>query len=54
MRVGTRTDLGRKWTPSGVRPVGGQKIGYNYLYLYVSIKPFTGEICAMILPRLNK
>lgn len=54
MRVGTRTELGKKWTPSGVRPVGRQKIGYQYLYLYVSIKPFTGEMFAMFLPRLNK
>lgn len=54
MRVGTRTDLGRRWAPTGVRPVGRQTIGYKYLYLYVSIKPFTGEVFAMFLPRLNK
>ncbi len=54
MRVGTRTSLGRKWMPIGVRPLGKQKIGYEYLYLYVSIKPFTGELFAMFLPRLNK
>ncbi len=54
MRVGTRTALGRKWTPIGVRPLGKQKIGYEYLYLYVSLKPFTGEMFAMFLPRLNK
>lgn len=54
MRFGTRTELGRKWAPRGVRPAGGQKIGYQYLYLYVTVKPFTGEIFAMFLPRLNK
>ena len=54
MRVGTRTDLGRKWTPEGTRPVGKQKIGYEFSYLYVSIKPFTGEFFALLLPRLNK
>lgn len=54
MRLGTRTELGRKWTPLGVRPSGRQKIGYEYLYLYVSVKPFTGEMFAMFLPRLNK
>ncbi len=54
MRLGTRTELGRKWTPIGVRPCGQQKIGYEYLYLYVSLKPFTGELFAMFLPRLNK
>ncbi len=54
MRVGRRTALGKKWTPIGVRPLGKQKIGYEYLYLYVSLKPFTGEMFAMFLPRLNK
>lgn len=54
MRFGTRTCLGKKWTPFAVRPVGKQKIGYEYLYLYVSIKVFTGEIFAMFLPRLTK
>ncbi len=54
MRVGTRTQLGRKWSPIGHRPNGKQKIGYEYLYLYVSIKPFTGELCAMFLPRPDK
>lgn len=39
MRVGTRTELGRKWSPIGHRPNGKQKIGYEYLYLYVSLKP---------------
>jgi hypothetical protein len=54
MRVGTRTALGRKWAPFGVRPTGKQKIGYQYLYLYVSIKPYTGELFALFLPRLDK
>ncbi len=54
MRVGTRTELGKKYTPCGVRPSGRQHIGYEYLYLYVSIKPFTGEIFALFLPRLDK
>ena len=54
MRFGTRTALGKKWTPCGVRALGKQKIGYEYLYLYVSVKPFTGELFAMFLPRLDK
>ncbi len=54
MRVGTRTALGRKWTPMGVRPLGTQQIGYEYLYLYVSLKPYSGELFAMFLPRLDK
>ena len=54
MRVGTRTELGKKYAPCGVRPTGEQHIGYEYLYLYVCLKPFTGEIFALFLPRLDK
>jgi hypothetical protein len=54
MRFGTRTALGKKWMRMGKRAVGRQKIGYDYAYLYVSIKPFTGEVFALILPNLNK
>ena len=54
MRVGTRTALGRKWTPTGVRPLGRQQIGYEYVYLYVALKPYTGELLTMFLPRLDK
>ncbi len=45
---------GGKWSPIGHRPNGKQKIGYEYLYLYVSIKPFPGELLAMFLPRPDK
>ncbi len=34
--------------------MGKQKIGYEYLYLYVSVKVFTGEIFGCFLPRLDK
>ena len=54
MRFGTRTALGRRWMRLGKRAKGTQKIGYEYAYLYVSIKPFTGEVFALILPALNK
>jgi hypothetical protein len=40
--------------PPGERASGRQRIGYRYLYLYVAVKPFTGEMFAMFLPRLDK
>jgi transposase len=40
--------------PSGERPLGRRQIGYEYLYLYVSLKPLTGEVFALFLPRLDK
>ena len=53
MRVGTRTDLGRKWAPQGHRPQAMVKIGYEFTHLFVAIAPFTGKIFAMFLPSLN-
>jgi transposase len=29
------------------------KIGYEFSYLYLALKPYTGEIFAMILPYMN-
>jgi len=54
MRVGTRTDVGRRWSPAGVRPLGRRHIGYEYVYLYVSLRPFVGKVFARFLPRLDK
>ena len=54
MRVGTRTALKRKWTPTGHRPKGAVKIGYEFSHLFVAIAPFTGQVFAMFLPSLNK
>lgn len=53
MRAGTRTDLGRKWGPSGHRPVSPVKIGYESVYLYLALCPFTGTGFAAFLPKLN-
>ncbi len=50
MRFGTRTDLGRMWTPPAVRPPGAQRIGYEYGYLSVAINPLRGEIFLLLLP----
>jgi transposase len=53
MRFGTRTENKRKWTPSGHRPLAPMKIGYEFSYLYLAVKPCTGEVFAMILPYMN-
>ena len=29
------------------------KIGYEFSYLYLALKPYTGEVFAMILPYMN-
>lgn len=53
LRAGTRTELGRKWTPAGHRPVAPVKIGYESVYLYLTLCPFTGKGFAAFLPNLN-
>ena len=54
MRVGTRTELKRKWTPQGHRPKAPIHIGYEFIHLFVTIAPFSGKIFAMFLPRLDQ
>ena len=44
MRYGTRTELGKGWTASGVRPSGEQLIGSEYGYLSVALNPRSGEL----------
>lgn len=53
LRAGTRTELGRKWGPSGHRPVAPVKIGYESVYLYLTLCPFTAQGFAAFLPKLN-
>lgn len=53
MRFGIRTELGRKWTPKGVKLVGEQHIGYDYGYLSVALNPLTGEMKVLILPNMK-
>lgn len=54
MRVGTRTELGRKWGPQGHRPLAPVHIGYSFVHLFVALAPLTGQIFAMFLPALNQ
>ena len=51
--TGTRTELGRRWTASGIRPQGEQIIGYEYGYLSAALNPRTGELFALILPDMT-
>lgn len=53
LRAGTRTELGRKWTPMGHRPLAPVKIGYESVWLYLTLCPLTGQGFAAFLPRLD-
>ena len=37
----------------GYRPVAPVKIGYEFVYLYLTLCPFTGEGFAAFLPKLD-
>jgi transposase len=54
MRTGTRTELKKRWTPKGHRPVCKVKLGYQFCYLYAAIAPATGKLIALLLPDMTK
>ena len=54
MRNGTRTELKRRWTPKGHRPLCKVKIGYEFVYLYAALNPYNGHLIALLLPYMTK
>ena len=53
MRTGTRTELKRRWTPVGHRPVCRIKLGYEYTYIYAALAPASGHLIALLLPDMT-
>lgn len=53
LRTGTRTELGRKWSPAGHRPHSPIRIGYEFTYLYLALCPFGRRVYAAFLPALT-
>jgi transposase len=53
MRTGTRTELKRRWTPPGHRPVCRMKLGYEFSYLYAALAPVSGQLIALLLPDMT-
>ena len=53
MRTGTRTELKRRWTPCGHRPVCRIKLGYEYTYIYAALAPASGHLIALLLPDMT-
>lgn len=53
MRTGTRTELKRRWTPQGHRPVCRIKLGYEFSYLYAALAPLSGQLIALLLPDMT-
>jgi len=52
-RFGLITDVGRKWTIKGVKPVISYQQKYEYFYLYQSTDIKTGEDFSMFMSHLD-
>ncbi|MBD0299924.1 MAG: transposase, partial [Nitrososphaera sp.] len=53
MRTGTRTELKRRWTPVGHRPLCKVKLGYEFTYIYAALAPVRGHLIALLLPDMT-
>ena len=52
-RLGLKPVMRRVWAPVGKRPVARFKRGYKWTYLYGFVRPESGEVYWLILPRVN-
>ncbi len=52
-RLGLKPVTRRVWAPVGKRPTARFKRGYEWTYLYGFVRPESGEVFWMILPRAN-
>ena len=52
-RLGLKPVIRRVWAPVGKRPVARFKRGYKWTYLYGFVRPQSGEVYWLILPKVN-
>jgi transposase len=52
-RLGLKPVMRRVWAPVGKRPIARFKRGYKWTYLYGFVRPESGEVYWLILPRVN-
>ncbi len=53
MRLGLKPMVRRVWAPKGKRPTAKTKRRYEWLYVYGFVRPKTGEVHWLILPKVN-
>ncbi len=53
MRLGLKPLLRRVWAPRGERPVAKGRRRYKWVYLYGFVRPKTGEVFWLVLPRVD-
>jgi hypothetical protein len=52
-RLGLKPVIRRVWAPVGKRPIARLKRGYEWTYVYGFVRPESGEVYWLILPRVN-
>jgi len=52
-RFGQQGTLTRVWAPKGSRPSAVKQTEYEWVYLFASVNPLTGESSAMLVPTVN-
>lgn len=53
MRLGLKPILHRVWAPRGKRPMAKGRRRYKWVYLYGCVRPKTGEVFWLVLPRVD-
>jgi transposase len=53
MRLGLKPVLRRVWAPRGKRPIAKGRRRYKWVYLYGFVRPKTGEVFWLVLPRVD-
>jgi transposase len=52
-RLGLKPVIRRVWAPVGRRPIARIKRGYEWTYLYGFVRPESGEVYWLVLPKAN-
>ena len=53
MRLGLKPVTRRVWSPRGRRPLARSRRRYKWLYLYGFVRPHSGEVFWLVLPRVD-
>lgn len=53
MRLGLKPVTRRVWSPRGRRPLARSRRRYKWLYLYGFVRPQSGEVFWLVLPRVD-
>jgi hypothetical protein len=52
-RIGQQGTLTHVWAPTGSRPTSVKQTEYEWVYIFGTVNPVTGQSSAMITPTVN-